>query len=126
MKIKYPYTKPQSPTPFNSNSYPSHFCTKLWSKTYPFYLGKESSHLLRRVCKITGKQTSTSNRNWMEFQYVESLTGIILLNVFSVDFNVKPENFLFQIKVIRKSAKIVNYLNRLAFSTDFDYITKLP
>ena len=33
MKIKYPYTKPQSPTPFNSNSHPSHFCTKLWSKT---------------------------------------------------------------------------------------------
>ena len=29
----YPYTKPQSPTPFNSNSHPSHFCTKLWSKT---------------------------------------------------------------------------------------------
>ena len=34
IKIKYPYTKPQSPTPFNSNSHPSHFCTKLWSKTY--------------------------------------------------------------------------------------------
>ena len=33
MKIKYPYTKPQSPTPFNSNSHPSHFCTKLVSKT---------------------------------------------------------------------------------------------
>ena len=33
IKIKYPYTKPQSPTPFNSNSHPSHFCTKLWSKT---------------------------------------------------------------------------------------------
>ena len=33
MKIKYPYTKPQSPIPFNSNSHPSHFCTKLWSKT---------------------------------------------------------------------------------------------
>ena len=29
MKIKYPYTKPQSPTPFNSKSHPSHFCTKL-------------------------------------------------------------------------------------------------
>ena len=34
MKIKYPYTKPQSLTPFNSNSHPSHFCTKLVSKTY--------------------------------------------------------------------------------------------
>ena len=34
IKIKYPYTKPQSPTPFNSNSHPSHFCTKLWSKTF--------------------------------------------------------------------------------------------
>ena len=34
MKIKYPYTKPQSPTPFNSNSHPSHFCTKLVSKTF--------------------------------------------------------------------------------------------
>ena len=34
MKKKYPYTKPQSPTPFNSNSHPSHFCTKLWSKTW--------------------------------------------------------------------------------------------
>ena len=33
MKIKYPYTKPQSPTNFNSKSHPSHFCTKLWSKT---------------------------------------------------------------------------------------------
>ena len=33
IKIKYPYSKPQSPTPFNSNSHPSHFCTKLWSKT---------------------------------------------------------------------------------------------
>ena len=33
MKIKYPYTKPQPPTPFNSKSHPSHFCTKLWSKT---------------------------------------------------------------------------------------------
>ena len=33
IKIKYPYTKPQSPTPFNSNSHPSCFCTKLWSKT---------------------------------------------------------------------------------------------
>ena len=33
IKIKYPYTKPQPPTPFNSNSHPSHFCTKLWSKT---------------------------------------------------------------------------------------------
>ena len=33
MKIKYPYTKPQSPTPFNSNSHTSHFRTKLWSKT---------------------------------------------------------------------------------------------
>ena len=33
MKIKYPYTKPQSPTPFNSNSHPSHFCTKLVTKT---------------------------------------------------------------------------------------------
>ena len=33
MKIKYPYTKPQSQTPFNSNSHPSHFCTKLVSKT---------------------------------------------------------------------------------------------
>ena len=27
------YTKPQSPTPFISNSHTSHFCTKLWSKT---------------------------------------------------------------------------------------------
>ena len=36
IKIKYPYTKPQSPTPFNSNSHPSHFCTKLWSKTFPW------------------------------------------------------------------------------------------
>ena len=34
IKIKYPYTKLQSPTPFNSNSHPSHFCTKLWSKTF--------------------------------------------------------------------------------------------
>ena len=33
MKIKYPYTKPQSPTLFISKSHPSHFCTKLWSKT---------------------------------------------------------------------------------------------
>ena len=33
IKIKYPYTKPLSLTPFNSNSHPSHFCTKLWSKT---------------------------------------------------------------------------------------------
>ena len=39
IKIKYPYTKPQSPTPFNSNSHPSHFCTKLWSKTYLSYQG---------------------------------------------------------------------------------------
>ena len=30
---KYPYTKPQSPTPFVSKSHPSHFCTKLVSKT---------------------------------------------------------------------------------------------
>ena len=36
MKIKYPHTKPQSPTPFNSNSHPSHFCTKLWSKTFVY------------------------------------------------------------------------------------------
>ena len=34
MKIKYPYTKPQSPTLFISKSHPSHFCTKLWSKTH--------------------------------------------------------------------------------------------
>ena len=34
MKIKYPYTKPQSPTLFISKSHPSHFCTKLWSKTW--------------------------------------------------------------------------------------------
>ena len=27
------YTKPQFPTSFNSNSHPSHFCTKLVSKT---------------------------------------------------------------------------------------------
>ena len=33
VKLKYSYTKPQSPTPFNSNSHPSYFCTKLWSKT---------------------------------------------------------------------------------------------
>ena len=34
MKAKYPYTKPQSPTLFISKSHPSHFCTKLWSKTW--------------------------------------------------------------------------------------------
>ena len=33
MKIKYPYTKPQSPTLFITKSHTSHFCTKLWSKS---------------------------------------------------------------------------------------------
>ena len=37
MKIKYPYTKPQSPTLFISKSHHSHFCTKLWSKTQKLY-----------------------------------------------------------------------------------------
>ena len=34
MKIKYPYSKQQSPTPFNSNSHTSDFCTKLWTKPW--------------------------------------------------------------------------------------------
>ena len=34
VKINYPYTKPQSRTPFNSNYHPSKFCTKLWSETF--------------------------------------------------------------------------------------------
>ena len=34
IKIRYPFTKLQSPTPFNSNSHPSHFFTKLRSKTF--------------------------------------------------------------------------------------------
>ena len=45
MKIKYPYTKPQSPTPFNSNSHPSHFCTKLWSKTLGGRPRQNNNHL---------------------------------------------------------------------------------
>ena len=36
------------------------------------YLGWESSRLLRRVNKVTRKQTSKSNRNLMNFRYVES------------------------------------------------------
>ena len=40
---------------------------------YTFYLDLECSRLLRRVYKVTGKQTSTSNRNLMNFfLYVES------------------------------------------------------
>ena len=39
---------------------------------YPFYLGYERSRLLRRVNKVTGKQTSTIYRNFMKFWYVES------------------------------------------------------
>ena len=39
---------------------------------YPFYLGTESSRLLRLVYTVTGKHTSTSNRNVMKFGYVES------------------------------------------------------
>ena len=44
MKISYPYTKAQSPTPFNSNPHPSHFCTKLRSKTQDLLL-----HILWQV-----------------------------------------------------------------------------
>ena len=36
------------------------------------YLDMESSRLLRRVYKVTGKQTSTSNRNLMTLWYMES------------------------------------------------------
>ena len=38
----------------------------------PFYLVTESSCLLRLVYTVTGRHTSTSNRNLMKFGYVES------------------------------------------------------
>ena len=36
------------------------------------------------------------------------MSGLITQMIFSIDFNFKPVNFLFQIKVIRKYARIVN------------------
>ena len=39
---------------------------------YLFYLGTESSHILRHVDTVTGKNISTSNRNFLKFGYVES------------------------------------------------------
>ena len=39
---------------------------------YPFYLGAESSRLLRLVYTVTRKHTSTSNRNLMKFGYAKS------------------------------------------------------
>ena len=44
-----------------------------WGKNYyPFYLGTESSRLLRLVYTVIGKHTSTSNRIMMTFWYVKS------------------------------------------------------
>ena len=42
------------------------------NNSYPFYLGTESSRLLRRFCTVTGKHTSTVNRNVMKFGYFKS------------------------------------------------------
>ena len=45
---------------------------KCGNNCYPFYLGTESSRLLRRLYKVTGKYTSTSDRNFDEIWNVES------------------------------------------------------
>ena len=63
MKIKYPYTKPQSPTLFISKSHTSHFCTKLWSKTF----GQGPSYSPNRLVKEPYEMTMVLGvRPWVQ------------------------------------------------------------
>ena len=49
MKIKYPYTKPQSPTPFNSNSPLATFVRNCGAKPIPRYFRDSSVHSGRKT-----------------------------------------------------------------------------
>ena len=69
---------------------------------YLFYLGYESSRLLRGVYKVTGKQTSTSNRNVLKFRYMESQKPTRdghswVIGMAEVGFNINYDSFHFDI-----------------------------
>ena len=76
---------------------------KSWISHYNIFTRKWIYTYLCGTCE--GIYTSNDKETCYQDKEGVLLTGIILLTVFHVDFNVKPENFLFQIKVRRKSAK---------------------
>ena len=76
MKIKYPYTKPQSPTPFNSNSHPSHFCTKLVSKT------KVQGQSLDDVKVSFQDARFTAGQSYVALSRAKSMSGLHLSSFF--------------------------------------------
>ena len=101
MKIKYPYTKRQSPTLFISKSHPSHFCTKLWSKTQVMREFAPGQLLYREIvfsfsafiqavsiCNVNMTSFVTSSRQWRRLKrWIPKMTFKLIYSSFHLCSN---------------------------------------